>query len=795
MSLIGAGSNVELSTISYVLDHQDYTELAKQYELNMVDMLVSAGVGAFMGTVFWRNPVDVKYDRAYQRVYERYKSDLEAGGKFSQEEIELQAKPNAAAAVSFARMIHIAPDQVDDMAAKLIWTDDRKAFSVPEEYAMMIEKDFETRYNDAIAKGDMKEAERIVKEYAKLRGYTVDEDYRDSHSAPKASVAKEDFTNLDKLRKAANESGDLNLFAIANDVSNVPSDFFTHDGWWQYSNRNEAADSESFFKIRKAIDSIQRQTKEYGTVKHMPSVWVYRAVPKSVKEGSLQSDGQWVTPSMAYAKLHGQSRFGPGNYRIIKEAVPADQLWFDGNSINEWGFDNGEKYVYKNTTNNRKRYDAIVRDFDGNIVPLSKRFNSRKWEEFYQAKKLVTYERKLAEDTAAWGKLVDSYLPNSKSWKGAPKGSGPVPFLRQVPLVFFLTGARPSTVSLKASPHLFDGTHPEMTPEVLKQLPEALANPIALFKSATRVDSYVAMLELKSAQGATIVVPVEINARGVRDSEINIARSAYAKGDSITGMPKDEWFAEQSKKGNLLYVDEEKLNRWRSFAGSNSLWDLSNGHGRTVMHRSDLVKLRESLGNEFYQLGYHGTPYLFDAFTLAHIGSGEGAQAHGWGLYFALSRAVAEGYRKKLKKDYLQEIEITYKGRPFSEFDEAFIEEVRKSSEEVPDANTLEEAQRAYEESLKQSQLLKLNAAAAVSYARMAHIAPDQVDDMAAKIVWTDDRKAFSVPEEYAMPITQGNEWHMGPSPKRNAEEQIPVLKITEAPLGKKMRLLIQRPF
>ena len=197
----------------------------------------------------------------------------------------------------------------------------------------------------------------------------------------------------------------------------------------------------------------------------------------------------------------------------------------------------------------------------------------------------------------------------------------------------------------------------------------------------------------------------------------------------------------------------------------------------------------------FYQLGYHGSPYFFDGFTLAHIGSGEGAQAHGWGLYFALSRAVAEGYRKKLKKDYLQEIEITYKGRPFSEFDEAFIEEVRKSSEEVPDANTLEEAQRAYEESLKQSQLLKLNAAAAVSYARMAHIAPDQVDDMAAKIVWTDDRKAFSVPEEYAMPITQGNEWHMGPSPKRNAEEQIPVLKITEAPLGKKMRLLIQRPF
>ncbi len=37
------------------------------------------------------------------------------------------------------------------------------------------------------------------------------------------------------------------------------------------------------------------------------------------------------------------------------------------------------------------------------------------------------------------------------------------------------------------------------------------------------------------------------------------------------------------------------------------------------------------------QLGYHGSPYLFDRFTLSHIGSGEGAQAHGWGCRFSYS--------------------------------------------------------------------------------------------------------------------------------------------------------------
>lgn len=53
-----------------------------------------------------------------------------------------------------------------------------------------------------------------------------------------------------------------------------------------------------------------------------------------------------------------------------------------------------------------------------------------------------------------------------------------------------------------------------------------------------------------------------------------------------------------------------------------------------------------------YQPAYHGTPHRFDKFTLDHIGSGEGAQAHGWGLYFAADKAVSEEYRKNLNFKY-----------------------------------------------------------------------------------------------------------------------------------------------
>ncbi|CAB4211858.1 Helicase/UvrB, N-terminal [uncultured Caudovirales phage] len=47
---------------------------------------------------------------------------------------------------------------------------------------------------------------------------------------------------------------------------------------------------------------------------------------------------------------------------------------------------------------------------------------------------------------------------------------------------------------------------------------------------------------------------------------------------------------------------------------------------------------------------WHGSPHDHDGFSTAHIGTGEGAQAYGYGLYFAGAKSVAEYYRDKLGK-------------------------------------------------------------------------------------------------------------------------------------------------
>jgi len=45
---------------------------------------------------------------------------------------------------------------------------------------------------------------------------------------------------------------------------------------------------------------------------------------------------------------------------------------------------------------------------------------------------------------------------------------------------------------------------------------------------------------------------------------------------------------------------------------------------------------------------YHGSPYSFDRFSTEQIGTGEGAQAYGQGLYFAENEKVAKEYRDQL---------------------------------------------------------------------------------------------------------------------------------------------------
>lgn len=63
----------------------------------------------------------------------------------------------------------------------------------------------------------------------------------------------------------------------------------------------------------------------------------------------------------------------------------------------------------------------------------------------------------------------------------------------------------------------------------------------------------------------------------------------------------------------------------------------------------DVERIKRSmLASVQMQRVWHGSPHRFDKFSTEFMGKGEGAQAFGWGLYYASKREIAESYRGTL---------------------------------------------------------------------------------------------------------------------------------------------------
>ena len=235
-----------------------------------------------------------------------------------------------------------------------------------EELSLIPDDQLDKQYMDALAKGDDATAREMLDEAARRKGY---DDTESSYQGVGAWAAPGNpGYESDKARRDDWESSgsDVNLEDMALGYTPQPDDYFSHPE--RYS-QNTPHGLESVKAINTAIDAIKNGEKDV-------KVKVYRAVPTSVKEGKLRN-GDWVTPSKKYAEMHGTNRL-EGKYRIIEDEVPANQLWWDGNDANEFGFDDGKAYKYKNAKNNRKLNDLVTYDDNGDVIPPSKRFNSRK---------------------------------------------------------------------------------------------------------------------------------------------------------------------------------------------------------------------------------------------------------------------------------------------------------------------------------------------------------------------------------------------------------------------------------
>lgn len=75
--------------------------------------------------------------------------------------------------------------------------------------------------------------------------------------------------------------------------------------------------------------------------------------------------------------------------------------------------------------------------------------------------------------------------------------------------------------------------------------------------------------------------------------------------------------------------------------------------GIQVGDRQALARLMEQVPGLMGATAYHGTPHTIRGkFDISKVGTGEGAQSYGHGMYFAENPAVAKGYADKLGYDY-----------------------------------------------------------------------------------------------------------------------------------------------
>lgn len=237
-------------------------------------------------------------------------------------------------------------------------------------------------YLKAVENGDMEKAQKMVNEAAEAAGYSTDSSYQGTSAFNGSAPWGNGYFLTKEERKEAWDNDEYDGDQTLGDYIHRGIDAMNLDFIALDPRNYRAADP----MRKEAIDNVRNAIQ-----KKSETITMYRSVPSDVKEGSFRN-GDWVTPSRAYAvenaKVHGWG----DNFNIIEQKVPVDEIWWDGNDIAEWGYGREEDYVndtdfaYKNTKNNRKLLDAVTYDDNGNVIPLSQRFNENNSDVRYSLK-------------------------------------------------------------------------------------------------------------------------------------------------------------------------------------------------------------------------------------------------------------------------------------------------------------------------------------------------------------------------------------------------------------------------
>lgn len=220
------------------------------------------------------------------------------------------------------------------------------------------------------------------------------------------------------------------------------------------------------------------------------------------------------------------------------------------------------------------------------------------------------------------------------------------------------------------------------------------------FKSLTRdgffasdsygtADSYAddrRAFDYQNAEPQTISIylslqnPMVVDAAGAnwKETEKHLSEAKEKGHDGIIIKNSVDYYNNTSKsKKSTVY----------SFFDATSAKSAMSGKIVSRIDKTTLIEEASNSGafdpqnpNILFQAAFHGSPHTFDKFSTGAMGTGEGAQAYGWGLYFAGSKDVAEYYKKTLAEDKTR-YEKNGVGVSFDSLRRSIVDEIYSKSE------------------------------------------------------------------------------------------------------------------
>ena len=264
----------------------------------------------------------------------------------------------------------------------------------------------------------------------------------------------------------------------------------------------------------------------------------------------------------------------------------------------------------------------------------------------------VIMQQKMALDIKNWGQVVDHQLSGKQIHRTVK--------IMDSPLVLQMLGFDGAIMIDPSIIHkVISGKHAnQISIDDIKLLPKKIANPVAVFKNydgrsqKAIPDEAILVLDMYAKNGNP-----NINASG-ENIQVAVTFTKTANGTNInkiktiTPRRNINWYNQQIANGNLLYANTKKINRLVTGNRQQMAQPVTKQFiiNNSIPNETDLDNLRKKHNYQYYQSAWHGSPHDFDTFDLGAIGTGEGNQAHGWGLYFAKDKKVSKLYKEVLSE-------------------------------------------------------------------------------------------------------------------------------------------------